>query len=144
MYYERLENKSKTEFKRLTGIKRTTFKVMVEILETQYNKDHILGGKPSKLSMQDKLLMTLEYWREYRTYFHIGNSYGYSESQAYKSIKWIENTLIKSGKFNLPGKKSLINLDQEAMVLIDATESPIQRPKKSNANIIQVRKKGIL
>jgi hypothetical protein len=130
MYYEKLEQKSETEFKRLTGVKRPTFKVMVDILEAQYLKDHELGGKPSKLPIKDKLLMTLEYWREYRTYFHIGNSYGYSESQAYKSIKWVENTLIKSGKFSLPGKKILHTLDKEALILIDVTESPIERPKK--------------
>ncbi|MEH2211389.1 MAG: transposase family protein [Nostoc sp.] len=28
--------------------------------------------------MEDQLLMTLEYWREYRTYFHIGQSWGVS------------------------------------------------------------------
>lgn len=89
MYYEKLENKSESEFKRLTGIKRHTFKLMAEILEGQYALEHAQGRKPSKLYINDKLLMTLEYWREYRTYFHIGNSYGYSESQAYKSIKWV-------------------------------------------------------
>ena len=38
--------------------------------------------------------------------------------------------MIKSGKFNLPGKKVLHTLDKEAIVLIDVTESPIERPKK--------------
>jgi Helix-turn-helix of DDE superfamily endonuclease len=130
MYYEKLENKSEAEFKRLTGIKRHTFKLMAEILEAQYALEHVQGGKPSKLPINDKLLMTLEYWREYRTYFHIGNSYGYSESQAYKSIKWVEDTLIKSRRFTLPGKKILHTLDKEAIVLVDVTESPIERPKK--------------
>lgn len=130
MFYEKLQNKSEVEFKRLTGVKRPTFKLMVEQLTVKYIQDHALGGKPSKLPIEDKLLMALEYWREYRTYFHIGNSYGYSESQAYKSIKWVENTLIKSGKFNLPGKNVLHSLDKESIVLIDVTESPIERPKK--------------
>ena len=130
MFYERLSNLSGAEFKRLTGVKKLTFNLMVEILESQYASDHKLGGKPSKLPLEDKLLMTLEYWREYRTYFHIGTSYGYSEAQAYKSIKWVENTLIRSGTFNLPGKKKLHALDKDAVVLIDVTESPIERPKK--------------
>ena len=116
---------------------------MVEILETQYALDHKLGGKPSKLPLEDKLLMTLEYWREYRTYFHIGTSYGYSEAQTYKSIKWVENILIKSDTFNLPGKKKLHTLDKDAVVLIDVTENPIERPKKDNVNIILVRRKSI-
>jgi hypothetical protein len=41
--------------------------------------------------------MMLEYWREYRTYFHIGQARGISESAAYRNIKWRENTLGKLG-----------------------------------------------
>lgn len=132
MFYEKLEKLSNAEFKRLTGVKRYTFKLMVRILNTQYALDHAAGGKPSKLTNEDRLLMTLEYWREYRTYFHVGTSYGYSESQTYKIVKWVEKTLINSGVFNLPGKKELHSLDKEAIVLIDVTESPIERPKKKS------------
>jgi len=43
----------------------------------------------------------------------------------------IEDTLIKSVKFPLPGKKALLNSDIDfEMILIDASESPIERPKK--------------
>jgi Helix-turn-helix of DDE superfamily endonuclease len=51
--------------------------------------------------------MMLEYWREYRTYFHIGQAYGLSESAAYRNIKWCENTLAKSKAFRLPGRKAV-------------------------------------
>ncbi len=75
------------------------------------------------------LLMTLEYLREYRTYFQIGVNYGVSESSAYKHIIWVENILIKSKEFSLPGKRARYGSDIE-ITLIDVTESPIQRPKK--------------
>jgi hypothetical protein len=52
--------------------------------------------------------MVLEYIREYRTYFPTGQSYGVSESSAYKTIKWIEDTLIKHPDFSLPGRKALL------------------------------------
>jgi hypothetical protein len=130
MSLDKLFVKSDEAFKRLTGVKKPTFKIMLRMLEVQYAVDHEFGGKPSKLTLESKLLMALEYWREYRTYFHIGNSYGCSESQAFRSIKWVENTLIKSGKFALPGKNELHTLDKSAVVLIDVTESPIERPKK--------------
>jgi len=55
----------------------------------------------------DQLLITLEYWREYRTYFLLGNSWGINESTAYRIVRKVENILIKSGLFNLPGKKAL-------------------------------------
>jgi hypothetical protein len=45
------------------------------------------GGCKSKLSVNDKFLLALEYWREYRTFFHCGQNYGVSESTAFKT--WI-------------------------------------------------------
>ncbi|MFM7906435.1 MAG: transposase family protein [Microcystis sp.] len=52
-----------------------------------------------------QLLITSEYWREYRTYFHLGNSWGINESTAYRIVRKVENILIKSGLFNLLKKK---------------------------------------
>ena len=76
--------------------------------------------------------MCLEYLREYRTYFHIASSYGISESTCYRNCIWIENVLIKSKEFRLSGKKALLKNDcRFEVVLIDATESPIERPKKT-------------
>jgi hypothetical protein len=94
-----------------------------------------------KLSIEDMLLMALEYLREYRTYFHIGKSYGISESNTYQTIKWVENILIKEGTFSLPGKKALLRSEAEyEVVLIDATETPVERPKKGKNSGIPGRK----
>ena len=77
--------------------------------------------------------MTLEYLREYRTYFHLGQSYGLSESACYRNCKWVEDVLIKDKTFSLPGKKVLLETDSSIeVILIDATETPIERPKKTN------------
>ena len=103
------------------------------------------GGRPHKLALEDRLLMALEYLREYRTYFHVATSYGISESNCYQSIRWVENTLIQCGKFTLPGRKELLKSDIEyELVLIDATESPIQRPKKNKNDTILEKRKDIL
>ena len=121
-------------FKRLTGITKTTFAAMVVLLRKAKSKEMLNGGKPSHLSIKDKLLMSLEYLREYRTYFHLGQSYGLSESACYRNCKWVEDTLIKSKAFALPGKKVLLKNDTKfEVILIDATESPIERPKKNNS-----------
>jgi len=91
------------------------------------------------------LLMTLEYLREYRTYFHISQSYDISESSAYKTICWIEEVLIKSDAFRLPGRKALLKSDMEyELVLIDATETPVERPKKNKGTIILEKRNAIL
>ena len=78
--------------------------------------------------------MTLMYWCEYRTEFHIGITYGVSEATVCRTIRKAENVLMKSGEFRLPGRKALQPSDKLIEVLlIDATEQPIERPKKSNA-----------
>jgi hypothetical protein len=130
-------------FRRLTGIKKHTFLKMVDILRQADGVKKSKGGRNNKVSIEDRLLMTLEYLREYRTYFHIGRSYGISESSAYKAVKWVEDTLIKHPDFALPGRKALLKSDIDyEVVLVDATESPIERPKKSKNITIQGRKKG--
>jgi hypothetical protein len=141
MKYENLKQKNDKEFRRITGVKRKTFEKMVEILTEAQKGKKTRGGRPNKLTIEDRLLMALEYIREYRTYAHIGASYGLSESNAYQTITWIENVLVKSKEFRLPGKKVLLKSNNEfEVILMDATESPIQRPKKNKKNSIQAKK----
>ena len=87
--------------------------------------------------------MALEYIREYRTYFHVGASYQISESACYRNIRWIEDVLIKHPDFALPGRKALLKSDMSyEVVLIDATETPIERPKKTKDIFIQKKRKN--
>ncbi|OEY87173.1 hypothetical protein BIY23_01710 [Wolbachia pipientis] len=68
---------------------------MIEILDKEDRQKKARSGRKSKICIEDRLLMALEYIREYRTYFHIGQNYGVSESNCFKIIKWIEETLPK-------------------------------------------------
>lgn len=142
--WKQVEGLNAASFRRLTGVKRSTFEKMISILApAEASKGKYRGGRPPKLPLEERLLMTLEYLREYRTYFHIGQSYGVSESSAYKTIRWIEDTLIRSKAFSLPGRKALLKSDVHyEVVLVDASESPIERPKKNRKSITQERKKG--
>lgn len=129
--YDELKQLPPQQFRRLTGVKQETFSEMVSILVAVQNGRYRKAGRRGKLSIEDKLLMALEYLREYRTYFHLGRSYRLSESACYRSCRWVEDTLIKSGKFSLPGKKALLKNDVEyEVILVDASETPIERPKK--------------
>lgn len=131
MKFETVKELDEEKFRRLTGVKRTTFEKMVGILEQTVKDRKTNKGRKKKLSIENMLLMTLEYIREYRTYFHISQSYSVSESNAYKTVRWVEDTLIKHPDFALPGRKALLKSDMEyEIVLIDASESPIERPKK--------------
>lgn len=145
MKYENIKSLEGEKFRRLTGVKRTTFGKMLGILTFADEQKKAKGGRKNKLSLADQLLMALEYIREYRTYFHVSQSYGVSESSAYHTIKWIENTLIKHPDFALPGRKALLKSDMAyELVLIDATESPIERPKKDKNDTILVKRKDTL
>ena len=105
---------------------------MIKILLAVQNGRYKKGGRKRWLSIEDKLLMTLEYLREYRTYFHLGRSYRLSESPCYPACRWVEDILIRSGKFSLPGKKALLKSDVEyELIPVDASETPIEGPKKS-------------
>jgi hypothetical protein len=128
----------KENFQRLYGIPEKTFKYMIKILEKEDIKKMKLGGRPSKLTIEQKLKMTLQYWRQYRTYFEIGLDFGISESVAYKNIIWVEDTLIKSGEFNLPTREEVMK--EKNPILIDVTETKIERPKKKQKKFIRVRK----
>ncbi len=144
MKNEKIAGYSEKQFRRITGVKRKTFQKMVEILRKGYAEKHGRRGRPPKLSIEDLLLATLEYLREYRTYAQIAASYGIAESNIYRWIKWVEDTLIRDGTFALPGRKALLKSDMEyEVILVDATESPIERPQKSKNGTIPGRKSGI-
>jgi hypothetical protein len=131
MTYEQVKSLKSEDFKRLCGVRPETFNQMLEAVRA-HSRPKQKTGRPGKLCLEDQLLMTLEYWREYRTYFHIGQSWGVNESTAYRIIRKIEDTLTKSRTFTLPGKKRLTNSDyQVQVVIVDVTESPIERPKKN-------------
>ena len=139
-----LKNLSDEQFRRVVGVKRNTFFLMHNELQKAHKIKKAKGGRPNKLGLENMLLMTLEYLREYRTYAAIGASYGLSESNAYQSIRWVEDTLIKCNEFKLPGKKVLMQSDNTIeVVLIDVAESPIERPKKNNAYFIPEKSKHI-
>lgn len=145
MRFDQVKELEDEKFNRLTGVKKATFLKMVNILREADSFKKSKGGRKNKLNLEDQLLVTLEYLREYRTYFHIGQNYGISESTAYKTIKWVEDTLIKHPNFALPGRKALMKDDMDyEVVLVDATESPIERPKKNKSYTIQEKRKGIL
>ena len=143
MKYETLKKYSDEQFRRITGVKRATFEKMLDILRPRLGEKLSKGGRKPKLTLEEMLLAALEYWREYRTYAHIAASYGIHESNMYRLIKWAEDVLIKDGTFSLPGKKALLKTDVEyEVVLIDVTETPVERPKRGKNSTIPARKSG--
>ena len=140
MRYETVEKLKDEEFKRSTGVSRAVFAKMLAVVEKELRD----FGRTPRMSRADQLLMTLMYWREYRTQFHIGISYGVSESTVCRTIQKVEKALMTSNEFHLPGKKKLQPSETLIeVVLIDATEQPIERPKKSSESTTAVKRSVI-
>ncbi len=143
MKHEEAKKLIPSEFKRLCGVYPETFALMVEIVQSHQNQKQV-SGRPSKLAVEDQILMTLEYLREYRTYFHIAKDWGVYESTAFRVVRKVEDILIKSSRFKLPGKKKLLESEAEVKVIvIDVTESTIERPEKTRKDAIQGKKETI-
>lgn len=144
MGYTQLEQLSNPEFKRLCGVSRGTFGEMVEILRPQLDRSGKRGGQ-AKLSVEDQLLVAMEYWREYRTQFHIGVSWGIDETTVGRIVRKVENILVKCGKFRLPSHRQLTTAEWESKVtVVDAGEVEIERPKDDSDAIIAASKNVIL
>ena len=140
MRYETVQKLRNEDFKRSTGVQRSTFEKMLAVVQSGLRD----FGRPPKLSRADQLLLTLMYWREYRTEFHIGLTYGVSEATVCRTIKKVEDVLIQSKQFHLSGKKALQPSDTLIeIVLVDVTEQPIERPKKGSAGTTAAKRSVI-
>lgn len=135
-------NLKPSQFQRRFGVKIETLKAMVnawESFKSENQKDR--RGRRTILTLEEQVLVALEYWREYRTYFHIGTTWGVSESTICRIVTDIESTLMKTGKFRIPGKKALLkDSDYPEFVVMDVTETAIERPKKNRRDITQAKK----
>lgn len=141
MQYEQTKQLSNREFKRLVGVQRRTFNEMVTVMqESAISKS--TRGCPSKMDWENQVLICLQYWREYRTYFHIAQDWQVSESTVCRIVHRVESTIISSGRFRLGGKKSLLSSSHiPKTVVMDVTESPIERPLKGQKHFYSGKKK---
>jgi hypothetical protein len=115
------------------GVKKDTFKLMLSKLKEEHKKKRQTGFNLCKLTIPEKLMITLNYLRENRTMEHIGVDYGVAKSTVCKTIYWVENILSKCDEFKLPSKRELKKSDMEYEVfVVDATETPIERPTTKN------------
>jgi hypothetical protein len=103
---------NRKQFRRRTEVFPETFAEMEEVLTLREGRKKN-SGCPASLSVAEQFLMTLEFWREYRT------------------VERVEAALIASAQFQMPKKRVF----QEAqlvysIVAVDACEVPRERFKK--------------
>ena len=127
--YERIKGYDDRKFKKSLGIPRELFELFLGILIVVQNEKHKKGGRKPKLSIENILVMYLKYYRDYNTFFSLGDYFGIDEANAYRWIKWCEEiisvTLLEM--INEITNMTKINVAHEH--LVDVTECSIQRPK---------------
>ncbi len=97
------------------------------------------GPKP-KLALEDRLLMLLRYYREYRTFAHIAASFGISETQCRRIVTTLEARLLADERFHLARKQALRGDTRWQGVVVDVGECACERPKKSGAPATRARR----
>lgn len=142
MSHDKLKGLAPEAFRRYSGVRPGTFKAMLAVLE-EAETSKKKAGRPSKLSLADQLLLTLTYWREYRTQFHLAFTYGIHETTATRIIKKVEDALAASGRFSLPKRPRGEAEHDWVVVVIDSTETPIEKPKKSSVATTVERRSSI-
>jgi Helix-turn-helix of DDE superfamily endonuclease len=142
MSFDTVSKLNNQQFKRATGVSKQVFELMVEAVNTSIANRRTRRGNISSFSVQDQVLIMLEYYREYPTMFHMSVRLGIHESSVCRIINKIELVLVKNKLFQLPPKQELAVMEIETIV-VDATEITIQRPKKTdfkNNTILEKRK----
>ena len=141
---DKLLKQDNASFKRYTGIHKATFREMLAAMQ-QHEAQKTKSGRPSVLSLEEQIWLALPYWREYRPLYHISTDFGIHESSASRIIRKVEDILIDSGRFELPKKlPSRVDDDMNwSVVIVDATETPIERPKKTKETTTVVNENNI-
>ncbi|MDP3875839.1 MAG: transposase family protein [Methylobacter sp.] len=118
----------------VVGLSKEDFQHLNDKLAAYIDTQKILylltmrGQKDSKLSLEDRLLLTLYYLRHYPTLINLGAVFGISESYCHKIYSRTARMLAKVEK--LPNRKALLE-DPAATLAIDVSEQAIERLVKS-------------
>ena len=99
-------------------------------------------GRPHSLCLEDQLLLTLNYLRCYRTQIELSADYNLAESNVNRTIQKVENALIQLRIFALPKRNQ--KFSEGDYVIVDVTESQIERPKKQRKFYSGKKKKHTL
>jgi hypothetical protein len=143
--YDKYKMKKPEQFTRLVGVNYATFQIILEklkaeIISYKQAKPMRQRGLTSSLLIEDQLLLTLIYLRQYDTFLQLGEMFLISESYAFKRYSFISKRLIKA--LDLPNDKALTA--DNLKLVADVSEQAIERPVKKQKSYYSGKKKDIL
>ena len=139
--YKKIKKKPKT-FNRLFGVSVSQFEAILSKVAPLWEQK-VIGtykgpGRHYKLEVADMTLMILLYYRSYITHEFVGYLFGIDDSRVCRITRKLEPLL--ASVMALPNKKSLSQEEVESLV-IDATEQPVERPRKGQKAYYSGKKK---
>lgn len=143
--FNKLSTNSSDEFKRITGISRENYNVLRSKVDAYIQSQKMInpmrkrGVKPSKLSLDDCILLTLYYLRHYPTFANLANTFNISESYCHKIYSRYARIIAEVE--SLPSRKELMN-NPPSTLIIDVSEQPIERPVKHQKDYYSGKKKA--
>lgn len=129
--FEKYKQQKSDNFVRTVGLPLEKFQYRVEPIrgDLQVQKDHHplkKRGLKSELSLENQVLLTLLYLRDYPTFIPLGLPFGISESYAHKIYHKISAMLVRI--LHVKSRQALFEYPIGTRI-VDVTEQPIERPQ---------------
>jgi hypothetical protein len=140
-HYEKYLHFNEAKFRRLVGVNKVVFKEVLDLFKTYVSEHWNKRGRKGEFKLEDKLLLTFRYLRDYPSFISLANEFSISEGYANKIFTKVSFALVKILK--LPNLEELKEVKLDT-VLIDVSEQRTERPKKNKKKNIQENKKLIL
>jgi hypothetical protein len=147
---ERLRRSPKA-FRLLTGITPAAFDRLLADLTPRHEQAEARrkgwpgrkrrpgAGRKHALSLADRLLMLLIYYRTYATHAFLGFLFGVDDSAVGRNINPLQPLL--AGIFRIPERKVALDPEDIRELFFDATERPTRRPERGQREYYSGKKK---
>ena len=93
---ERIAEFEERDYMLNLGVTKREYEEMLKALYEAYHKEHKRRSRFTKISMADKLILTLVYRCEYRSMSSIAQEYEVSLDTIADNIHWVERTLLNA------------------------------------------------
>jgi DDE superfamily endonuclease/Helix-turn-helix of DDE superfamily endonuclease len=138
-------------FRQLTGLTPAVFDRLLAELEPRHRDAEAQrktrrprqrkpgAGPKHKLTLADRLVMLLMYYRTYTTHAFLGFLFGVDDSAVGRNINPLQPLL--AGIFRIPERRVELQPDEVRELFFDATERPIPRPSRGQKRYYSGKKK---
>jgi hypothetical protein len=134
--------KKPTTFRRLFGVSVQQFEGILSKARPEWDRRVLARykrpGRPYDLDLADMILMLLLYYRSYVSQEFAGYLFNLDKSRVCRIIQKLEPILAKIMALS---KEKKLSKEEVEQLLVDATEQPIERPKKKQKPYYSGKKK---